>query len=167
MQLPTIDRTPNVRPAGVDLASSGASKVIPVAPVNPAVHASPKLEAVQQPGVIDAVNPALKSPEADRVHVARPDPVEQKSMADAVPKDWTIHHAPVQKVENPPPKPISQILMDHLKTMWTASASAVQVEQVHNQFTTPNAVTPGQAPGELAKQAVIYAPGKVKKNETI
>lgn len=166
MQLPTIDRTQNVRPAGADLASSGASRVIPVAPVNPAVHATPKLE-VQQPGVIDAVNPALKTTEAERVQVAKPDPVQQKSMADAVPKDWTIHRPPQQKVEDPPPKPISQILMDHLKTMWTASASAVQVEQVHNQLTTPTPTTPTQAPGELAKQAVIYAPSKVKKNETI
>ena len=140
--------------------------MIPVAPVNPSVHASPKLE-VQQSGVIDAVNPALKSPEVDRVHVAVSDPVERQSMADAVPKDWTIHHPAVQKVENPPPKPISQILMDHLKTMWTASASAIQVEQVHNQLTTPIPVTPTQAPGELAKQAMIYAPSKIKKNETI
>lgn len=166
MQLPTIDRTQNVRPSGADVASSGASRVIPVAPVNPAVHASPKLE-VQQPGVIDAVNPALKSPELDRVHVALPDPIEQKSIAEAVPKDWTIHRPPQQKVENPPPKPISQILMDHLKTMWTASASAIQVEQVHNQLTTPTPIVPTQAPGELAKQAMIYAPSKVKKNETI
>lgn len=166
MQLPTIDRNPNVRPAGADLASSGASRVIPVAPVNPVVHATPKLE-VPQPGVIDAVNPALKSTEAERIHVAKPDPVEQKTMAEAVPKDWTIHHAPQQKVENPPPKPISQILMDHLKTMWTASASAVQVDQVHHQLTTPTPAAPTQAPGELAKQAVIYAPSKVKKNENI
>lgn len=166
MQLPTIDRNPNVRPSGADLASSGASRVIPVAPVNPAVNASPKLE-VQQPGVIDAVNPALKSPEVDRVHVAMPDPVAQKSMAEAVPKDWTIHKSQPEKVENPPPKPISQILMDHLKTMWTASASAVQVEQVHNQLTTPTPLSPTQAPGDIAKQAMIYAPSKVKKNETI
>ncbi|MBC7916414.1 MAG: hypothetical protein H7Y28_01265 [Rhodoferax sp.] len=166
MQLPTIDRTPNVRPAGADLASSGASRVIPVAPVNPSVQAAPRLE-VQQPGVIDAVNPALKSPELDRVNVAVPDPVAQQSMAQAVPKDWTIHRSQPEKVENPPPKPISQILMDHLKTMWTASASAIQVEQVSNQLTTPAPVTPTQAPGDLAKQAVIYAPSKVKKNETI
>jgi len=165
MQLPSIDRTPNMRPSGVDSASSGANRVIPVAPVNPSVHASPKLEA--QPGVIDMVNPALKTTEAERVHVAVPDPVEHKSVADAVPKDWTIHHQPQQKVENPPPKPISQILMDHLKTVWTASASAIQIEQVHNQLTTPAPTVPTQAPGELAKQAVIYAPSKVKKNETI
>lgn len=170
MQLPTIDRNPNVRPAGADLASSGASRVIPVAPVNPAVHASPKLEAAPaaQPGVIDMVNPALKTTtESERAQIPTPDPIAKTSMADAVPKDWTIHHAPQQKTENPPPKPISQILMDHLKTMWTASASAIQVEQVANTLNTPTPTTPTQAPGELAKQAVIYAPSKVKKNENI
>jgi hypothetical protein len=113
------------------------------------------------------VNPALKSVETDRVHVAVPDPVERKSIAESVPKDWTIHHPRAEKVENPPPKPISQILMDHLKTMWTASASAIQIEQVHNQLTTPTATVPTQAPGELAKAAVIYTPSKIKKNENI
>ena len=175
MQLPTIDRTPNARPAGVDLASSGASRVIPVAPVNPAVHASPKLEtaspsAVAQPGVIDMVNPALKNTnETERVHVAQPDPVSSNSMKDAVPKDWTIHRPKQQEVEAPPPKPISQILMDHLKTMWTASASAVQVEQVANQLNAnaPTPTTSSQMPGDLAKEAVIYAPAKIKKNENI
>ena len=139
-----------------------------MAPVNPAVHASPKLEAPAQPGVIDMVNPALKNTnETERVHVAQPDPVSSTTMADAVPKDWTIHRPKEKEVEAPPPKPISQILMDHLKTMWTASASAIQVEQVANTLNTPTPTTPTQAPGDLAKEAVIYAPAKIKKNETI
>ena len=165
MQLPSIDRTPNVRPAGADLASSGANRVIPVAPVNPSVQASPKVEA--KPGVVDMVNPALKTNEGERVYTSVSDPAKRGSEAATTPKDWTIHRPAPVKVENPPPKPISQILMDHLRTMWTASASAIQIEQVKNQLETPPPVSSSQAAGELAKQAIIYAPSKVKKTENI
>ena len=58
MQLPTIERTPNMRPAGADAVSSGANRVIPVAPVNPSVSATTSIEST--PDVIDMVNPALK-----------------------------------------------------------------------------------------------------------
>jgi len=59
------------------------------------------------------------------------------------------------------------VLMDHLKTMWTASASAVQIEQVKNQLTTPQPVSPADAPGQLAKQALVYSPSKIKKTESM
>jgi hypothetical protein len=165
MQLPTIDRTPNLRPAGADAVSSGANRVIPVAPVNPSVQATSSIES--SPDVIDKVNPALKpqsSGEAPYQSVS--DPV-QKGTEAATPKDWTIHRPAKEKVEDPPPKPISQVLMDHLKTMWTASASAVQIEQVSKQLTTPQPVSPAEAPGQLAKQVLVYTPSKVKKTESL
>src|SRR3990167_1688001 len=89
MQLPSIDRNPNVRPTGADLASSGAHRVIPVAPVNPVANASPSVES--SPGVIDMVNPALKSPEGQPPRVVVPEPTERGAEAATAPKDWTIH----------------------------------------------------------------------------
>jgi hypothetical protein len=155
-----------MRPAGVDSASSGANRVIPVAPVNPSVHASPSIEPT--PSVIDMVNPALKPQEAQAPYTSVSDPGKPGSEAATTPKDWTIHRPAQEKVENPPPKPISQVLMDHLKTVWTASASAIQVEQVKNQLTTPAAAPQAiDAPGELAKQVLVYAPSKIKKTENI
>lgn len=165
MQLPSIDRTPNVRPAGADLASSGANRVIPVAPVNPSVSPSPPVEPT--PGVIDMVNPALKPQEAGGPYSSVPDPISRSAEAVVNPKDWTIHRAAPQKVEDPPPKPISQVLMDHLKTVWTASASAIQMEQVKDQLTPPQPLAPTDAPGQLAKEVLVYAPSKIKKNENI
>ncbi|WP_296509451.1 hypothetical protein [Rhodoferax sp.] len=165
MQLPTIERTPNMRPAGADAVSSGANRVIPIAPVNPSVGATSVIEST--PDVIDKVNPALKpqnTGEAPYQSVA--DPMRKGSDA-VVEKDWTIHRPAKEKVEDPPPKPISQVLMDHLKTMWTASASAVQIEQVKNQLTTPQPVSPSEAPGQLAKQALVYSPSKIKKTESM
>lgn len=167
MQLPTIDRTPNLRPSGADAVSSGANRVIPVAPVNPSANVNVSTPMESTPDVIDKVNPALKpqsSGEAPYQSVS--DPMQKGSEA-GTPKDWTIHRPAKEKVEDPPPKPISQVLMDHLKTMWTASASAVQIEQVSNQLTTPQPVSPAEAPGQLAKQALVYTPSKVKKTESL
>lgn len=165
MQLPSIDRTPNLRQAA-EVASSGANRVIPVAPVNPGVHVSPPKD-VPQPGVIDMVNPALKVHEGEPVYTSVSDPARPGSEASTSPKDWTIHRPAPVKVEDPPPKPLSQVLMDHLKTMWTASANAVQVEQVQNQLVQPNPGQVNEASNSLAKQRLVYEPEKVKKNESI
>jgi hypothetical protein len=167
MQLPSIDRTQNVRPSGVDSASSSGNRVIPVAPVNPAVRAHPVLEP-SSPGVIDKVDPALKAQSAaEKPYVTVSDPATRGSEAATVSRDWTIHRPQVEKAEVPPPKPISQVLLDHLKTVWTASASAIQVEQVKNQVTPPPQVAPKDVPGELAKQILTYQPSKIKKTENI
>jgi hypothetical protein len=168
MQLPSIDRNPNVRPSGAEAVSSGANRVIPTAPVNPSVSAAE--QAVPSPSVVDLVNPALKRAvpnEGEPVHTSVPDPMRKRTTEDAAPKDWTIRRPAPEKIEDPPPKPMSQVLMDHLKTVWTASASAVQIEQVKNQVQphTPNAAS--QAPGDLANEVMLYQPSKVKKNEGI
>ncbi len=158
-----------MRPAGADLASSGANRVIPIAPVNPSVTPAPAAE--RTPGVVNLVNPALNARptpnEGEPVFTSVPDPVQKSSKAASEPRDWTIHRPAAQKVENPPPKPISQVLMDHLRTMWTASASAIQVEQVKNQTTPPEPAAPTQVPGDLAKEILTYQPTKIKKTENI
>jgi len=165
MQLPTIDRTPNLRPSGADMASSGANRVIPVAPVNPSVSAHPSIQPV--PSVVDMVNPALKANEAEPGSTSVSDPGKHGSEAATAPKDWTIHRPAPEKVEDPPPKPMYQVLMDHLKSMWTAGASAIQLEQVSNQLNPPTTVVPSEAPGNLAKQSLVYDHPTIKKNERL
>jgi hypothetical protein len=123
------------------------------------------------------VNPALKagavqsavSPptEGEPVYTSVPDPVRRGSEAAQVPRDWTIHRPAPEKVEDPPPKPMAQVLMDHLRMMWTASASAIQIEQVKNHMIPPEPLSPTQVPGDLAKEVLTYAPAKIKKNENI
>jgi hypothetical protein len=165
MQLPSIERAQNLRPSGADLASSGASRVLPVAPVNPAVQASPPLEPV--PSVINMIKPELKPSQAQPLYASVSDPAKRGSEAATSPKDWTIHRPVQEKVETPPPKPMSQVLLEHLKTMWTAGASAVQIEQVQNQLIKPEALGPLGAPGVLAKQALVYTPSKINRTEDI
>lgn len=167
MLLPTIDRTPNLRPAGVDLASSGASRVIPVAPVNPSVNVQPSIEPVA--GVIDLVNPALKGPESEKLYTGTHDPVKAGAESARNAKDWTIHKPSTEKVEDPPPKPMYQVLLEHIKSMWTASANAVQMEQVSNQLNlhAPVPAAPADTPGTLAKEVLVYQPQTIKKTENV
>ncbi|NVO06712.1 MAG: hypothetical protein HXX19_12640 [Rhodoferax sp.] len=149
---------------------SKAGVVIPVAPVNPGVEASPPLEPT--PSVVNHVNPALHAAQAQQAlpnegeptYTSVPDPVKRSASTQPLSHDWTIHKPTPEKVEDPPPKPISQMLMDHLKSMWTASASAVQVEQVANQLNRPAPVQPNQIAGDLAKQVLTYQPTPIKKN---
>ena len=120
--------------------------------------------------MVNLVNPALRSQaapnEGEPVFTSVVDPTK-KGAEVAASHDWTIHRPAPQKVEDPPPKPMSQVLMEHLKSMWTASASAIQVEQVKNQLTPTDPVPPTQVPGDFAKQVLTYAPSKVKKTENI
>ncbi len=117
--------------------------------------------------MIDLVNPALKKNEGEPVHTSVSDPGRRGSEAATSPKDWTIHRPAAEKVEVPPPKPMYEVLMDHIKSMWTASASAIQLEQVSNQLNPPVAVVPSEAPGNLAKEVLVYDPNMIKKNEQI
>ena len=165
MQLPTIDRTPNLRPSGADAVSAGASRVIPVAPVNPPVTTRPDLEPV--PSVVDLVNPALKAERAESVYTSVSDPGRRGSEAATAPKDWTIHRPVTEKVEDPPPKPIYQVLMDHIKNLWLASASAVQITQVNDQLNPPIPAGSTDTPGNLAKEALVYDQNIIKKNERL
>ena len=164
MQLPSVDRTPIVR-AAADVASPAVNRVIPVAPVNPPVQSIAPAEP--SPSVIDRVNPALKTNEGEPVYTSVSDPGRAGSEAATSPKDWTIRRPAPEKVEDPPPKPLSQVLMDHLRVVWTASASAIQLEQAKNQSEQPLPVNPSMAPGNLAKEVLTYEPAKIKKNDKL
>jgi hypothetical protein len=167
MQMPSIVTT-NMRTPGVEGVASVANRVIPVAPVNPSVSARSGIEVT--PGVVNLVNPALQQKaqptEGEPVFTSVPDPVRKGTEA-AAPKDWTIHRPAPEKIKNPPPKPLSQVLMDHLRSMWTASASAVQIEQAKELVTPADPVVPSQVPGDLARQVLTYEPAKIKKTENV
>lgn len=164
MQLPSLDRTQSLRPAA-DVVSSVVGRVVPVAPINlPVASVTP---AEPSPSVIDMVNPALKKNEGERVYTSVADPVHPGSEAATVPKDWTIHRPSAVKAEDPPPKPLSQVLMDHLRTVWTASASAIQLEQVKDRMETAAPVNASASAGTLMKESLTYEPAKIKKNEKL
>ncbi|MBA3057767.1 MAG: hypothetical protein KJ614_03010 [Gammaproteobacteria bacterium] len=165
MQLPPLERSPNLRPAGNE-AVSAVARVMPVAPVNPPDQVS--ITPVEPtPSVINLVNQAHKPSTGEGVYTSVSDPGRPGSEAATSRKDWTIHRPVVEKVEDPPPVPMSQVLMDHIKSLWTASASAVQVQQqVKNQLDSsqPNL---NATPGTLSSEVFTYSPSKINKTEQI
>ena len=143
-----------------------AARVIPVAPVNPSVHAA-ITPAEPTPSVVNLVNQANKPSTGEAVYTSVSDPARRGSEAATSEKDWTIHRPAPEKVEDPPPVPISKVLMDHIKSLWLASASAVQVQQqVKNQFDTslPNR---SATPGTLSSEVLTYSPSKINKTDPI
>ena len=164
MQLPSVDRTPTVRSAA-EVVSPAVNRVVPVAPVNPPVNAVPAAEP--SPSVINLVNPGLQTTEGEPVYTSVSDPGRPGSEAATAPKDWTIRRPAPEKVEDPPPKPMSQILMEHLRTVWNASASAIQLDSTKDRLAQPLQVNPALTPGTLAKEVLTYEPTKIKKNERL
>jgi hypothetical protein len=158
MQLPSIDRSPNLRPAGADTVSSGGSKVIPLAPVNPSGTASAvlMLSAESQANVIKA---------AEAVHLSVQDPVQSGADVTTGNKDWTVRKPEsVKPLAEPPKEPISKMLIELIQSMWSASARAVDLLQVQNPAQTQN---PNDAPGAAAKEVLTYSPSKIKKSDSI
>ena len=164
MQLPPIDRNPYSRPSGADAAPIAVARVFPVAPVSSSVNAPPPTEPA--PGVVNLVNQANKPITGEAIYTSVSDPARRGSEAATAPKDWTIHRPAPEKVEDPPAVPMSKLLIDHIKSLWAASASAIQVQQVKNQLdlSQPN---PNATPGVLSTEVLTYSPTKVNKTENI
>ena len=166
MQLPPFDRSLTSRPPGADGAALATVRVIPVAPVNSLADAS--ANPPPTPGVVNLVGKSPKPEAGEGVYTSVADPT-RRGVQENTPKDWTIQRPAPEKVEDPPPIPISKVLMDHLETLWAASASAVQVQQqVRNHLETGQTQAASSAePTSAAIQAVTLASGKVNKNEKI
>lgn len=168
MQIPSLDRPQNLRPVAAELATMAVAQVIPVAPVNPAMNSVEPIEPT--PSVINMVGKGSNTTAAktgEEVYASVSDPTRRGSEAATTPKDWTITRPAPEKVEDPPPPPMSQVLMDHIKLLWTASASAVQVQQeVRNQM-DPNKQSVTDLQSTIAAQALTYTPSKINKTENI
>ena len=167
MQLPSIDRPTGLRPAGADLASSNGQKVIPVAPVNPPVTVNPQAGPAQ-PGVVNKIGESASlASTSSTVYQSVPDPIRRGGETSVDARDWTIQHPEPEKVEDPPPVPMHQLLLDFIKSMWQASAMAVELSQVQKQNVLNQPPNPNLAPGEIAKENLTYTPSKIKKTENI
>jgi hypothetical protein len=162
MSQPSIDRIQSVRPVAVEAAALSTGRVVPVVPVNSPQQADAPAEV--QPSVINKINTGDKSNSGEGVYSSVSDPARQK-LDDAVPKDWTIKRPEPEKVQNPPPEPLSKVLLDQIKSLWQASASAVQVqEQVKNQI-DPTKASATVAAGVIATEVYTYSPTKINKTD--
>ena len=165
MQLPTVERTPNPRPAGADVAAPAAARVIPVAPVNPS------LQVQESASVVNNINPQLQ---ARAAQAASTDPLQGAAQGDTAGRDWTVRSEASGKVAEPPKEPISKMLLDQIHSIWSASARVVEIwlmnnpaqNVVQNQILADsNNQDPSAMPGMLAKEALTYSPSKIRKTE--
>ena len=72
-----------------------------------------------------------------------------------------------EKVEDPPPVPMSQLLIDHIKSLWMASASAVQIQQQVKNQPDLSSQNLNATPGVLASEVLTYSPSKINKTDSI
>ncbi|WP_296448193.1 hypothetical protein [Rhodoferax sp. UBA5149] len=163
MQLPPLDRTPSLRPSGADVASVAANRAIPVPPVS-----SSAVSKESTPGVVNLVNQANKPSTGEAVYTSVSDPAQRGSEAATALKDWTIHRPAPEKVEDPPPVPLSKVLLEQIKSIWAAGAGAIQVQHAQNLMDMsqpkPN---PNAMPGVLATEVLTYSPSKINKTQNI
>jgi hypothetical protein len=141
------------------------ARVIPVAAVNPTANLTVSPEPT--PSVINMVGKNNKPDVGEGVYTSVSDPGRRGSEAATAERDWTIQRPKPEKVEDPPPPPLSQVLMEHVKSLWLASASAVQVQQqVKDQL---EASQPSQKAmlNTSAPESLTYSPSKINKTENI
>jgi len=165
MQLPTVERTPNLRPAGADAVVPAAARVIPVAPVNPS------LQVQEAAGVVNDINPQVQ---AQAGQLGTLDPLQGGAQADNSAKGWTQSNQASVKLEEPPQEPMSKMLLEQIHLVWSASARVVEIwlmnnppanqTQIQNLAQTRNQ-DPRAVPGVLAKEALTYSPSKIRKTE--
>ena len=114
MSIPPVERTPIqwTNTQGANLYSTGASGPAAVRPV----HA------------VNAVESADKLGEGVTVTIKSPKKPSDKSLED---RDWTeVQEKKVKEEEQEPPKePIYKQLIEHIQSMWRASAMAVEAAQ--------------------------------------
>jgi len=164
MPLTPIDRIQSARPLAVEAAALTTGRVVPVVAVNPPAPAVTPVEPT--PSVVNLVKTADKPQGGEGVYSSVSDPIRPGSEAAEPPKDWTIKRPAPEKVEIPPPEPLSKILMDHIKSLWEASASAVQVQQqVRNQIEPPTNVNGVVAQGAISSEVYNFSPTKINKVE--
>lgn len=141
------------------------AKVVPVAAVNPAANLTSSTEPT--PSVINMVGQGNKSNTGEGVYTSVSDPARRGSEAATAEKDWTIQRPKPEEVEIPPPPPLSQVLMEHVKSLWLASASAVQVQQQVKDELDASQPKQNALPSVQTSEALTYSPSKINKTENI
>jgi hypothetical protein len=141
MQMPPVDRSPNWRPQGADLYSTGASGAVPVRPVSGVMP----VESTDRLG--------------EGVTLREPDKPSDKDLSN---RDWTEVEKKAkeeaEKAKEPPPEPIYKQLLEFIQSMWRASGSAVEMAQELNKNNPQD-----QMARDQKNQPLTYSDPKVKR----
>ena len=170
MPVTPIDKNQAPRGYSADDAAqvSRVASMRPAAVVAQAPAPANSSQAVS-PDVVNLVGQSKKIEVGEGVYTSLSDPLRRGAEASSLSGDWAVRRPAPEKPEDPPPIPISKVLMDQFAALWAASASAVQVPlQVNNQLEAGPA-NPGAAQGlsTTALQSMAAASARVNKNEKI
>ena len=170
MPITPIDKNQAPRGYSADDAAqvSRVASMRPAAVVAQAPAPANSSQAVS-PDVVNLVGQSKKIEVGEGVYTSLSDPLRRGAEASSLSGDWAVRRPAPEKPEDPPPIPISKVLMDQFAALWAASASAVQVQlQVKNQLEAGPA-NPGAAQGlsTTALQSMAAASARVNKNEKI
>lgn len=114
MQIPPVERNPIqwTNTQGANLYSTGASGAVAIRPVHP----------------VNPVESIDKLGEGVTVSIKNPEKPTDKSLND---RDWTEVQAKQikQEEQEPPKEPLYKQLIEHIQSMWRASAMAVEAAQ--------------------------------------
>ena len=139
MQMPPVDRSPNWRPQGADLYSTGASGAPPVRPIN----VPNPVESMDRLGAGAIVREPDKPSSVDLAH-----------------RDWTEvkKKETVEEPPEPPKEPISKQLLEFIQSMWRASGSAIDAAQEVNKTALQERMAQ-----QVKNETLIYTDPKVKR----
>lgn len=118
MRVPPVDRSPQWRPQGADLYSTGASGAVPVRPI----HAVNAVESIDKLG--------------EGVAVREPD---RPSAPDETHRDWTINETEKEKpavnpnAESAAQEPLHKQVVELIQSMWRPSPIAVDMADEVNR----------------------------------
>lgn len=140
MQMPPVDRSPNWRPQGADLYSTGASGAPAVRPIN----APNPVESMDRSG--------------SGATVREPD---KPSAPQAANRDWTVakqQETTTQAPPEPPKEPISKQLLDFIHSMWRASGTAVDLAQDVHKTTLQERLSQ-----QVKRESLTYSDPTIKR----
>ncbi|MBO9678969.1 hypothetical protein [Paenacidovorax monticola] len=139
MQMPPVDRSPNWRPQGADLYSTGASGAVPVRPINP----PNPVESMDRLGEGAIVREPTKP-----------------SAPDAPNRDWTETKKKdtVEEPPEPPKEPLSKQLLEFIQSMWRASSMAIDLADDVNKTTLQERLAQ-----QVRDEPLTYSDPKVKR----
>ena len=183
MQLPPVERSASLQPPAASISSTLVNKVIPVAPVNPPGMAfanssgasNAAVAGADSSGVVNHISAAAQlgsvpanANDGPPVYTSVPDPLTSTAASRHGPHDWTVQHPSPTEAAQPAAKPVSQVVTDSMRSMYTESANTVQMEQIKNQLTPPvTAADAAQNMGQAATQALVYQPGIVGRTQAL
>ena len=166
MKMLSVERISSLRSIGTDAGTLGSGKATaPVPHESVAVKVKVKAAAAPEPApsLINQIGQSGKTSTAGIVYSNTADPTQRYSATEPPTHDWRLKTPEPEKADNRPALP--EMLIEHLKSIWVASALAVQTPQPKDEKSALTFDAAALSKTELSApsgMALRSAPGLVK-----